>query len=163
MSLSYHDYSAIVESLDSNAGEVKRDEDLEMMAKFSLPSNLADSVKVMYNDDMDKNNLRLVKLQNHEGNTEYHIHNTTMMSGKSGNQSKLGFLGALKIMHNDALGELAQGKKVVLQTLAGSDQYEKYKLIANRLANRAGKKVHEGGLKPFVSNPFLKGPTLIIE
>ena len=160
--LSYTEYSIITESLDSDVGEVKRDTDLETMAKFSLPSNVADSVQALYTDAMDDNNLRLIKLKNSDGDIEYHVHNQTMMSGKSGNESKRGFLHALKIIHDDAKDELAKGNRIILQSLS-NDQHSKYKLLAHRIAIRNGRTVKNGGLKPFTSNPFVKGPTLVIE
>lgn len=163
MTISYHDYSLISEALDSFPKEVKRDEGLEQMAKFSVPSNISDSLKVLYTDDMEKNNLRLIKLQNHDGDIEYHLHNTSMMAGKSTNSSKRGFLDALNIIHHDATNELGNGKKVVLQTFAGNENFPKYKMLAQRIATRAGKTLRDGGMKPLTSNPFIKGPTIIIE
>jgi len=159
----YAEISELRESLDSSEEAVHRDSDLEQMAKYSVPSDLSKHVKVMYTDDMDKNNLRLIKLQNHEGHIEYHIHNQSVMFGKSGNESKLGFISTLKLIHNDGAAELASGKKIVLQTLPGSPQHAKFHFIANRLAAKAGKTVRDGGIKPFTSNPHVQGPTIVIE
>lgn len=161
--LPYSEYSIIVESIDSDVGPIHRDNDLENMARMSLHKDVANSVQVLYNDAMDKHNLRLIKLQNPEGNIEYHIHNNDMFGARHAEPNRTAMLHTLNLIHNDAKHEVAQGKKIVLQTLPDSDLMPKFKVIAHRLALRSGKRVRDTGMKPFTSNPHIQGPTLTIE
>lgn len=162
--LSFSDYSMLVESLDLDVGEVKNDPGMERMAKSMLHPSMADSVSVTYNKHMDDNNLRLIKFKNPQGQVEYHIHNTTMMPGlKSDNVSKLGFMSIAKMIHQDGLKEIEKGNTLRFQSVEGSHQHAKYKSIIERIAKTAGKTVKHAGLLPITSAPFLRGETMLIE
>ena len=134
------------------------------MAKMSLPKSIGDTVQVMHTPDMEKNNLRLLKLHNADGNVEYHIHNTTLpFGGKSDNVNPRGFLDTLALMHSDAKKELESGRKIVLQTLPDDENFHKFKIFAHRLSLRHGRTVKDIGMTPITSFPAIKGPTLVIE
>lgn len=161
--LPYSEYSYILESIDTELGYVKHDDVLENIAKMSLPTSIADSVQVMYTDPMDKHELRVIKLKNHDGNIEYHIHNNNMFNARQGDVSRHALADTLNLIHHDAKHESTNGNKIVLQTLPDSDLMPRFKLIAHRLALRSGKRVVDTGMKPFTSNPHVQGPTLTIE
>ena len=162
--LTYAEFVELTESFDIDVGEVKRDPGLEVMAKFMLPEESHDSVRVMYNHHMDANNLRLIKFKNGEGQIEYHIHNNEMMPGfKSGNVSKLGFMSAAKLIHDDGMKELAAGNPLRFQSVEGSDQHAKYVAMIERLAHKAGRSVKHIGMQPITSAPFMQGETILVQ
>lgn len=163
-SLSFTDYSMLIESLNLDIGEVKNDPELELIARSMLPKTISSTVSATYNKHMADNNLRLIKFQNEDGHIEYHIRNTKMMLAfKSDNVSKLGFMSVVKMIHHDALSELAKGNTIRFQSLKDSPQHAKYKSIIERIAKTAGKTVKHVGLKPITSAPFLRGETMLIE
>ena len=162
--LSYADFVELTESLDIDLGDIKRDSGLEMMAKFMLPEQSHDSVRVLYNKHMNDNNLRLIKFKNDEGQVEYHVHNNEMMPGfKSGNVSKLGFMSAAKMIHEDGMKELAAGNPLRFQSVEGSDQHAKYVAMIERLAAKAGRSVKHIGMQPITSAPFMQGETILVQ
>jgi hypothetical protein len=162
--LSFTDYNVLMESLDRPAGELYRDTQLEPWVQMMLPEKSHDSVRVVYTADMENNGLRLIKFKNKAGHVEYHIHNTGAWPGTSPVMvTPKGFMDTVKIIHDDALGELNAGNKVALQSIEGSSQHAKYTAIAHRLARRSGRKVRDLGIKPISSYPGLKGPMLLIE
>jgi hypothetical protein len=162
--LTYKEFASINESLNMDVGKVHRDHPLEMLAKLMLPETSHPTVMSMYNDHMDKNDLRILKFKNNNGHIEYHIHSNSVFPGtKSTNESKLGFMSAVKLIHHDASTELEKGNPIALQSIEGSHQYEKYKEIASRLATKAGKTVKDVGIHPLSSAPFLRGPMLVVE
>jgi hypothetical protein len=162
--LSFSDYSLVTEALDLDIGDVKRDHQMETLAKMLLPTESHDSLRVLYNHHMKDNDLRVIKFKNPEGHVEYHIHNMQMMPGlKSSNVSKLGFMSAARLIHDDGLSELNQGNSLHFQGLEGSPQNAKYKNIIDRLAAKSGRKVTDAGIKPITTAPFLRGQTYLVE
>lgn len=161
---SFKEYTTLAESLDSKVGTLHRDEDLEIMAKMSLPTIPAKSVSVLYTDRMNDSNLRLIKFYNNEDNVEYHIHNQENPMGSTNPKNRGGLIDALKIIHHDAKNEIFNNhRKIVLQTFPGSPHHQSFQSIAKHIAAKYGRTVSDGGLKPFTTNPFFKGPTIVIE
>lgn len=162
--LSFSDYAIVTEALNLDIGDVQRDHQMETLAKMLLPKESHDSLRVLYNHHMKDNDLRVIKFKNPEGHVEYHIHNMQMMPGlKSSNVSKLGFMSAARLIHDDGLSELNQGNSLHFQGLEGSPQNAKYKNIIDRLAAKAGRKVTDAGIKPITTAPFLNGQTYLVE
>lgn len=162
--LTFSEYRELTESLDLDVGEVKRDHDMEQFAQMMVSPDAESSVRVLYNKHMHDNDLRVIKFKSDDDSIEYHIHNHGVMPGaKSGNTSKLGLLSCIKIMHDDAKKELEAGNTIKLQTNLGSPHFEKFKVIAKKLADAAGKQVVDGGIKPITTAPFMKGPVLLIK
>ena len=129
-----------------------------------LPPESHDSLRVLYNQHMKDNDLRVIKFKNPEGHVEYHIHNMYMMPGfKSSNMSKLGFMSAAKLIHDDGSAELDRGNTLHFQGLEGSPQNAKYKAIIDRLAAKSGRKVTDAGIHPITTAPFLRGQTYLVE
>lgn len=162
--LSFSEYSLVTESLNLELGDVHRDPQMETLAKMLLPPESHDSLRVLYNQHMKDNDLRVIKFKNPEGHVEYHIHNMYMMPGlKSSNMSKLGFMSAAKLIHDDGLAEIDRGNTLHFQGLDGSPQNAKYKAIIDRLASKAGRKVTDAGVHPITTAPFLRGQTYLVE
>lgn len=162
--LKYSEFVELTESLDIDVGDIKRDSGLEMMSRLMLPESTHDSIRVLYNKHMDDNNLRLIKFKNDHGQIEYHIHNTAMMPGfKSGNISKLGFMSAAKMIHDDGTKELAAGNHLRFQSVDGSDQHAKYVAMIERLAAKSGRTVKHVGVLPITSAPFMQGETILVQ
>lgn len=162
--VTFREYRQLTESLDLDVGQIKRDSQMEEFAKMMLPEELHDSVRVYYNKHMHDSDLRLIRFKAPDGNIEYHIHNHSVFPGmKSDNTSKLGLLSTIKIMHDDASKELAAGNDIKLQTNDGSQHFDKFKVIAKKLANAAGKKVVDAGVHPLTTAPFMRGPVLLIK
>lgn len=162
--LKFSEFQILQEALDSDLGDIHRDEPLENLAKMALEPESRDSVRVMYNNHMLNNDIRVIKFKNTSGHVEYHVHsNSTFPGAKASNESNRGFLSAVKLIHDDGLKELSAGNPVALHSVAGSDQYPKYKAIATRLAQKANRAVHELGNRPLSSMPFFEGPVLLIK
>lgn len=162
--LSFSDYSIVTEALNLDIGDVHRDSHMETLAKMLLPQESHDTLRVLYNQHMKDNDLRVIKFKNPDGHIEYHIHNMQMMPGlKSSNISKLGFMSAAKLIHDDGLSELERGNTLHFQGLEGSHQNAKYKSMIDRLAERAGRRVIDAGVKPITTAPFLRGRTYLVE
>lgn len=160
--LTLNEYTFLSESLDSDTGPIHRDDTLEQFAKFSLPEDSHNSIRAYYNDTMDNNNLRLIKFEHPTGSVEYHLHSYDTMPGeKSGHNSKIGFLHALKLIYSDAKDEVNNGKSIVLQT-PFKDQFDRYMFIANKLAKRHNRTVEDIGQQPLTTAPFMTGHTIKI-
>ena len=160
--LSLKEYTFLTESLDSDPGEIHRDDTLEQFAKFSLPESSHNSIRAFYTDKMDDNNLRLIKFEHPTGSVEYHVHSYDTMPGeKSGHESKMGFLHALKLIYSDAKNEVDNGKSIILQT-PFKDQFDRYMFMAKKLASKHNKTVSDIGQTPITTAPFMTGHTLKI-
>jgi hypothetical protein len=161
----YSEFSYLFESFDEKLDPIKRDYELEQMAKFSVPEESQDSVKVFYTDSMDNNGLRVIKFSNPRNEIEYHIHKADhLYDGKPApSESNKSALSAMKLVYHDSKKEIDNNRKIFLQSLEGAELHDKFKSIANRLAAKHGKTVKDLGIMPITTAPFLHGPALIIE
>lgn len=162
-SLKFSEFAMISESLDLDIGDIQRDTALENAAKMSLPEEVHDTIRVLYNKHMNDNNLRLIKFKNTDGQIEYHVHNTEMQPGfKSNNVSKLGFMSVSKLIHDDGSNEIDNGNVLRFQSVEHSPQHAKYVNLIERIAKKAGKQVTHAGIQPITSAPFLRGEVILV-
>lgn len=161
----YTEFTYIFESFDEKQDTLMRDYSMEQMAKFSLPEESHDSLRVFYTNDMNDHDLRVIKFNNPRGEVEYHLQNLNHYShiAPAPSESSRGVLSAMKTIYHDSRKEIESGGKVFLQTLAGSHLHDKIKSIAQRLASKHGRTVIDKGVMPITTAPFLQGPAIVIE
>lgn len=162
--MGFDEFNLLIEAFNTNVTDVQRDHNLESFVKMMIPDEHHDSVRVLYSPEMHKSELRVIRFSNDRGQMEYHVHSNVLLPGtKSSNTSPRAFLHAVSIIQSDAKDAIDSGKDIALQTIVGSQQHQKYQLIANQIAARHNKRVYDGGIHPLTSLPFMSGKVLVIK
>ena len=135
------DEFTINESLDSDF-EVYRHENLERLVNRHTGEKIhPDQTRVYQSQHMHDNKHAVMRLMNNNNDVEYHI---VPMDGNFFGQKldPKSMAHTIKIVHDNAKADVESGRRVVLQGRT-ERQHQIYGKIANRFAQKYGRKVTE--------------------